>query len=109
MPAASPKRTSRWRNSWMKPPRASRDMNPANKGERDMTGRLEGKKVFVTGAAQGLGAAIAKGAAREGAKVALADLNADGAQAGAAAINKAHGAGTAVAYALDVTDEAQWI
>jgi len=74
-----------------------------------MGGRLAGKKVFVTGAAQGLGAAIAARAAAEGAKVALADLNTAGAEAKAAEINAAHGAGAAFAYALDVTDEAQWI
>ncbi len=74
-----------------------------------MSGRLAGKKVFVTGAAQGLGAAIAARAAAEGAKVALADVNAAGAEAKAGEINSAHGAGTAFAYALDVTDDAQWI
>ena len=74
-----------------------------------MSGRLAGKKVFVTGAAQGLGAAIAARAAAEGAKVALADVNAAGAEAKASEINAAHGAGTAFAYALDVTNEAQWI
>ncbi|MDX2274088.1 MAG: SDR family oxidoreductase [Hyphomonadaceae bacterium] len=74
-----------------------------------MSGRLQGKKIFITGAAQGLGAAIAKGAAGEGAKVALADINASGAEAMAAAINAQQGAGTAFAYALDVTNEAQWI
>lgn len=74
-----------------------------------MGGRLQGKKIFVTGAAQGLGAAIARGAAAEGAKVALADINASGVQAAAAAINQAHGAGAAFAYTLDVTNEAHWI
>jgi NAD(P)-dependent dehydrogenase (short-subunit alcohol dehydrogenase family) len=77
--------------------------------EGAMAARMQGKKVFVTGAAQGLGAAIAKAAANEGAKVALTDLNQAGAEAQAKAINAAHGAKTAFAYALDVTDEAQWI
>ncbi len=71
--------------------------------------RAAGKKAFVTGAAQGLGAAIAKRLAEEGAKVALADINATGAEKIAAEINHAHGAGTAYAYALDVTSEQQWI
>lgn len=71
--------------------------------------RVAGKKAFVTGAAQGLGAAIAKRLAEEGAKVALADINAAGAEKIAAEINDAHGAGTAYAYALDVTSEQQWI
>jgi NAD(P)-dependent dehydrogenase (short-subunit alcohol dehydrogenase family) len=74
-----------------------------------MAGRVAGKKAFVTGAAQGLGAAIASALAAEGAKVALADINVAGAQAQAETLNAAHGAGTAFAYALDVTDEAQWI
>ena len=74
-----------------------------------MAARMQGKKVFVTGAAQGLGAAIAQAVAAEGGKVALADINHDGAKAQAEAINAAHGAGAAFAYALDVTDEGQWI
>lgn len=73
------------------------------------TGRVAGKKAFITGAAQGLGAAAARKLASEGAKVALADINVDGAKAVAAEINAAHGAGTAFAYALDVTQEDQWI
>lgn len=74
-----------------------------------MARRVAGKKVFVTGAAQGLGAAMAKALAAEGAKVALADLNFVGAEKTAAEINAAHGAGTAFAYELNVTDEEQWI
>jgi NAD(P)-dependent dehydrogenase (short-subunit alcohol dehydrogenase family) len=77
--------------------------------EDSMSGRVAGKKVFVTGAAQGLGAAIAKALAAEGAKVALADINFTGAEKLAAELNAAHGAGTAFAYELDVTDEGQWI
>jgi len=73
------------------------------------TGRVAGKKAFITGAAQGLGAAAARKLASEGAKVALADINVDGAKAVEAEINAAHGAGTAFAYALDVTREDQWI
>jgi NAD(P)-dependent dehydrogenase (short-subunit alcohol dehydrogenase family) len=73
-----------------------------------MAGRVAGKKAFITGAAQGLGAAMARRLAEEGAKVALADLNLEGAQAQADAINAAHGAGTASAFRLDVTDEAAW-
>lgn len=71
-------------------------------------GRVSGKKAFITGAAQGLGAAMARRLAEEGAKVALADLNLQGAKAVAAEIDRAHGAGTAFAYALDVTSEDQW-
>src|SRR5262245_26829941 len=73
-----------------------------------MAGRVAGKKVFVTGAAQGLGAAISKALAAEGAKVALADINFVGAEKLASELNGKHGAGTAFAYELDVTDEGQW-
>jgi NAD(P)-dependent dehydrogenase (short-subunit alcohol dehydrogenase family) len=72
-------------------------------------GRVAGKKAFITGAAQGLGAAIARTLAAEGALVALADINVKGAHAVAAEINAAEGAGHAFAFALDVTDEDQWV
>lgn len=74
-----------------------------------MAGRVAGKKAFVTGAAQGLGAAIARRLAEEGAKVALADINAEGARTVAAELNAAHGEGTACGLPLDVTKEDQWI
>jgi NAD(P)-dependent dehydrogenase (short-subunit alcohol dehydrogenase family) len=74
-----------------------------------MSGRVAGKKALVTGAAQGLGAAQSWMLAREGAKVLLADINGTGAATQAAAINAELGAGTAFAFTLDVTSEAQWI
>lgn len=73
-----------------------------------MANRLAGKKIFITGAAQGLGAAIAKAAAAEGAKVALADINYVGVEELAAALDDRHGSQTATAHELDVTDEEQW-
>ncbi|ATQ44399.1 SDR family oxidoreductase [Caulobacter mirabilis] len=73
------------------------------------TGRVAGKKAFITGAAQGLGAAMARRLAEEGALVSLADLNHDGVKTVAAEINQAHGEGTAFAFPLDVTREDQWI
>jgi 3-oxoacyl-[acyl-carrier protein] reductase len=42
--------------------------------------RLEGKNALITGAAQGIGKAIALGMAREGANVAIADVNIESAQ-----------------------------
>ncbi|MBX3479436.1 MAG: glucose 1-dehydrogenase [Caulobacter sp.] len=72
------------------------------------TGRVAGKKAFITGGAQGLGAGAARRLAEEGAKVALGDLNLEGAQAVADELNAAHGRGTAFAYQLDVTREDQW-
>lgn len=71
-------------------------------------GRVAGKKALVTGAAQGLGAAIAIMLARQGAKVALADRNFEGARAVAAAIDAEMGTGTATAHLLDVTDAEGW-
>ena len=74
-----------------------------------MSGRVEGKKAFITGGAQGLGAAMARRLAAEGAKVSIADINHAGAQAVAESINAEHGEGTAFAFPLDVTKEDQWI
>jgi len=59
---------------------------------------------LVTGAASGIGKAIAETYARAGAAVAIADLNQGGADAAAAEI-KAKG-GKALGIAMDVTDEA---
>jgi NAD(P)-dependent dehydrogenase (short-subunit alcohol dehydrogenase family) len=73
-----------------------------------VSGRVAGKRALVTGGAQGLGAAIARMLAREGARVAVTDINLEGARATAAAIN-AERPGTAVAYDHDVADEAQWL
>ncbi|ETI61186.1 short-chain dehydrogenase [Sphingobium sp. C100] len=71
-------------------------------------GRVAGKTALVTGAAQGLGAAIAKRLAQEGADVIVSDHNAEGAAAVAQAINAQAGGETATAIHLDVTSEADW-
>ena len=73
-----------------------------------MAGRVEGKMALVTGAGSGLGAAIAAMLAREGAKVALTDVNAEAVKAVAAEI-EASAPGRVFAYAHDVTSEEQWI
>ena len=70
-------------------------------------GRVAGKAALITGAAQGLGEAIAWMLAREGSKVAITDINGSGAESLAAAIN-AEIPGVAFAYAHDVASEAQW-
>jgi NAD(P)-dependent dehydrogenase (short-subunit alcohol dehydrogenase family) len=70
--------------------------------------RVAGKKALVTGGAQGLGAAIAAMLAREGARVAIADINRDGAETVAAAINTAMGVDVATALTLDVSDAGAW-
>jgi len=72
-----------------------------------MPGRVEGKIALVTGAAQGLGEAAARMLAREGARVAVTDINADGAARLAHALNTAR-EGCAIAITHDVTREDQW-
>ncbi len=73
-----------------------------------MTGRVEGKKALITGAAGGLGEAFAWMLAREGAKVALSDIDGGRAEALAKAID-AEIPGSAFAYAHDVASEEQWV
>jgi 3-hydroxybutyrate dehydrogenase len=67
---------------------------------------LNDKVAIVTGAASGIGQAIAERYAAEGAKVAIADLNIDAANATAAIIN-ATKPGMAMGVAMDVTSEDQ--
>lgn len=68
-----------------------------------MPGRVEGKVVLVTGAASGLGAASARMLVREGARVALTDINEEAGQA----LAKELGMSTRF-WRLDVTQEEQW-
>ncbi len=67
--------------------------------------RLKDKVAFVTGAASGIGKAIAELYAREGAAVAIADMNRDAAMAAAQEIEGR--GGKAIGVACDVTDESQ--
>jgi 3-hydroxybutyrate dehydrogenase len=67
--------------------------------------RLAGKTAYVTGAASGIGLAIAELYAREGANVAIADLNQAAADAAAAKIEAS--GGKALGLAVDVTNEQQ--
>ena len=67
--------------------------------------RLKDKIAVVTGAASGIGREIALTFAREGAKVAIADLDRAGADRVAREIGA--GGGKALGVAMDVTDEAQ--
>ena len=73
-----------------------------------MAGRVQGKMVLVTGAAQGLGAAHASLLAREGARVLCTDINGAGAEDTASRINAEVGAGHAIGIQHDVTDPTHW-
>jgi len=66
---------------------------------------MKDKVAIVTGAASGIGLEIARAYAREGAKIAIADLKQDAAEAAAQEIKSA--GGQAIAVAMDVTNEAQ--
>jgi NAD(P)-dependent dehydrogenase (short-subunit alcohol dehydrogenase family) len=66
--------------------------------------RFEGRSVFVSGAASGIGRATAERFGQEGARVACADLNASGAEETAAAIRSA--GGDAFAVPCDVASPA---
>ena len=64
--------------------------------------QLENKVAIITGAASGMGKAMAKGYAKEGASVVIADLNADAATEVSESINS--DGGNAIAIKYDVTD-----
>jgi 3(or 17)beta-hydroxysteroid dehydrogenase len=69
-------------------------------------GRVEGKTAIVTGAARGLGKAIAQLLAKEGANVAIADILEDGGRKTAEEINNQ--GGKAIFLKHDVTSEDSW-
>lgn len=70
-----------------------------------MTGLLSGKSALVTGGGNGIGRAAALAMAREGARVAVADYEADAAAATVAQINAS--GGQALSLSGDVTDSSR--
>ncbi|RAO77107.1 SDR family oxidoreductase [Dyella jiangningensis] len=70
--------------------------------------RVAGKRAFITGAAGGLGSAMARLLARHGAKVFLTDLDGDAAAAVADEINREAGHQVAWSAPQDVRDEGLW-
>jgi 3-oxoacyl-[acyl-carrier protein] reductase len=65
--------------------------------------RLKGANALITGAAQGIGMAIAAGMAREGANVCIADVNIDKAEASAEEVRKSGVKASAIK--LDVSNQ----
>jgi NAD(P)-dependent dehydrogenase (short-subunit alcohol dehydrogenase family) len=74
-----------------------------------MAGRVERKIALITGGAQGLGEAAARMLVREGARVAITDVNLDGAKKVAASINQQQRGEAAIAVKHDVTSETEWV
>src|SRR5262245_57113879 len=68
--------------------------------------RLDGKVAIVTGAARGLGKAMAEGLVRAGANVVLTDLDAGALASAIGSIGRQPGSGTAAAIACDITAKA---
>ena len=69
-------------------------------------GRFAGRLAVVTGGASGIGAAVARQLAQDGASVVIADLDLARAEALARAIREVHGPGAAQARGVDVRDRA---
>ncbi|BAL24609.1 SDR family NAD(P)-dependent oxidoreductase [Azoarcus sp. KH32C] len=72
-------------------------------------GQLQGKVCIVTGAARGIGAAVAESFLREGGRVLMTDIDTAALDAAATRIRSQPGSGGALVTAVqDVADEACW-
>lgn|SRR5690625_2439302 len=72
--------------------------------EEFLLGKLKGKVAIITGAAQGMGESHVRKFVEEGAKVAITDVNFEGAQKLAEELGE-----NTIALKLDVSDEQNWI
>ncbi len=68
------------------------------------SGRVEGRTIIVTGAAQGFGEGIARNLLKEGANIVVADLNEEGGRATAEKFNSMAGKGRALFVKANVAD-----
>jgi|KBSSwiStaDraftv2_1062776.scaffolds.fasta_scaffold39742_2 NAD(P)-dependent dehydrogenase (short-subunit alcohol dehydrogenase family) len=69
-------------------------------------GRLGGKVAIITGAGRGIGRAMARRFAAEGAKIVVASITPANVEALTAELNEKHGAGTAIGVVCDIGEEA---
>ena len=74
--------------------------------DEKLQGRMAGRIIIVTGAAQGFGLGIAQDLVKEGASVVLADINIGEAEKQAEALRKKHGPNRAKSVSMNVTDPA---
>jgi NAD(P)-dependent dehydrogenase (short-subunit alcohol dehydrogenase family) len=86
---------------------SGKTFNSNKRSGAEMTGQVQGKVALVTGGASGIGAACAELLAREGASVAVTDIDELRGPELVAGINKA--GHRAVFLHQDVTSEARWV
>jgi NAD(P)-dependent dehydrogenase (short-subunit alcohol dehydrogenase family) len=85
------------------PPSSPANHNDKRESTDLMAGRMEGKVAIVTGGASGIGRATARLFAEEGARIVVADIDADGARRTAEGLGE-----SALVCPMDVTSESDW-